>query len=72
MVGTEGAISSAVQETRASARKHCVERRFKNAALEAGVQEQLPQVHSGPDSREKGVVLDQLPLDAESVRAVCA
>ena len=48
VVGTEGAIRSAVHETGASARKHCVEKRFRNAATDAGVVEQPVQTFNGP------------------------
>lgn len=48
VVGTEGAIRSAIYETGASARKHCVEKRFKYAATAAGVKEQPIQTFDGP------------------------
>lgn len=48
VVGTEGAIRSAIKETGASGRKHCVEKRFKNAATDAGVVEQPTRTFDGP------------------------
>ena len=48
VVGTEGAISAAVRETRSSARRHCVQQRLRSAAEEAGVKEQEQLSFDGP------------------------